>query len=333
MDLKVYVEGVLREVCGVTDNTTCEEIIVKLAQAANLPGFYILVAVYRSHEDTLSADERMGHFFQRIKDKPDNVRFVLRRLEAPSPRPDHPKLPGTGQATSLNNGVYSRWVPTAPRSHVTEPVESRNACSPRIAPPPHRSTQKAVGQHSQMPRRSTALENEWSTTNANVVSHTQVELELGDYEYLEDQLAYQEQEVELNRIRLLHLDQAIAELERANRLSSIGNTTTAVGPAAELAQLNAAPWPQLLEANRSRQTDLLKEREHHQSALDRLNAQLELAQKETSDLEAKVKHELSHLLNVLDSANAQRRQLLRSLSPTSIRPRPSPSSATDGVPV
>ncbi|CAH8538019.1 unnamed protein product [Dicrocoelium dendriticum] len=55
--------------------------------------------------------------------------------------------------------------------------------------------------------------------------------------------------------------------------------------------------------------------------------------KETSDLEAKVKHELSHLLNVLDSANAQRRQLLRSLSPTSIRPRPSPSSATDGVPV
>lgn len=306
---------------------------MKLAQAANLPGFYTLVAICRGHESTLSAEERVGRFLRRIKEKPSDVRFVLRRLEAPSPRPDCPKPVGTSFSVSLNNSPYSRSVPTTPHLRVTEPSEFRNACSPPPAAPFHHGGQPPVAQHSQIPLRFTVLENEWHASSTNAVSHTRVELDLDDYERLEDQLAYQEQEVELNRIRLLQLDQEIAELERTTRLSSIGNSTLVVGPAAELAQLSAAPWTQLLEANRSRQADLLKEHERHQSALDRLSAQLDQAQKETFDLEARVKHELAHLLNILDSANAQRRQLLRSLSPTSTRPRPSPMSATDGVPV
>ena len=33
MEVKVYVDGVPRVVCGVTDNTTCQEVVIALAQA------------------------------------------------------------------------------------------------------------------------------------------------------------------------------------------------------------------------------------------------------------------------------------------------------------
>ncbi|KAF6768572.1 hypothetical protein AHF37_12503, partial [Paragonimus kellicotti] len=101
--------------------------------------------------------------------------------------------------------------------------------------------------------------------------------ESDEYEQLEDQLAYQEQEVEFNRIRLLQLDKEIAELERANRVLAASDAF-AMGPAAELAQLAATPWPQLLEANRTRQMDLVKERERYQIPLERISAQLERTQ-------------------------------------------------------
>lgn len=69
----------------------------------------------------------------------------------------------------------------------------------------------------------------------------------------------------------------IAELEQNSRLVSGPDSGFVVGPAAELAQLAAAPWPQLLEANRARQQDLLKERERHQFAVERVTGQLEKA--------------------------------------------------------
>lgn len=64
MDLKVSIEGVLREVCGVSETTTCEEIIFKLAQAASLPGFYTLVVRYHGKEETLSPEERIVTFLR-----------------------------------------------------------------------------------------------------------------------------------------------------------------------------------------------------------------------------------------------------------------------------
>lgn len=33
MEVKVYVEGVQRIVCGVTEKTTCQEVVIALAQA------------------------------------------------------------------------------------------------------------------------------------------------------------------------------------------------------------------------------------------------------------------------------------------------------------
>ncbi|VDQ12452.1 unnamed protein product [Trichobilharzia regenti] len=66
MDIKVNIDGVLREVCGVTEGTTCEEVIFKLAQVASLPGFYTLVASIREEEVTLSPDERIINFIKEL---------------------------------------------------------------------------------------------------------------------------------------------------------------------------------------------------------------------------------------------------------------------------
>lgn len=65
MDLKVSVEGVLREVGGVVDSTSCEEIIFKLAQEEGLQGFLTLVAKLRGAETTLSPDEKILRFIRK----------------------------------------------------------------------------------------------------------------------------------------------------------------------------------------------------------------------------------------------------------------------------
>ncbi|KAF8562386.1 hypothetical protein P879_10087 [Paragonimus westermani] len=328
MDLKVYIEGVLREVCGVTESTTCEEIIIKLAQAANLPGFYTLVAVYRGREDTLSADEKLIEFFRKIRENPTTVQFVLRRLEAPSPHPSRVSAQPKSHPPSADHRSHVRQLSnTAHFAPANEAVgELRGPCSQTSAGLAGRSPQSLNNSVRQV------VETQQTSKDSNFNDHPATRFESDEYEQLEDQLAYQEQEVEFNRIRLLQLDKEIAELERANRALAASDTF-AMGPAAELAQLTATPWPQLLEANRTRQMDLVKERERYQIPLERIGAQLERAQEELTQLENKVAHELERLLTTLDSANAQRRQLLRSLSPTPIRARLPVATKTDGIPV
>ncbi|KAG5451167.1 Ras association domain-containing protein 8 [Clonorchis sinensis] len=331
MDLKVSVEGVIREVSGVTESTTCEEIIIKLAQAANLPGFYTLVAVYRGREDTLSADEKMVDFFRNLHEKPSNVQFILRRLEAPSPRPTQSQIQAKKHPSVPTQRSQSR-LPANLHYHDM----SSGAFHGPFSPPPTWNSgreQSTPAQKRPSLRRSATFEAKQVAQDARTPNSSQTAFDSDEYEQLKDQLAYQEQEVELNRIRLLRLDKEIAELEHANRLAAINDASLPVGPAAELAQLAATPWSQLLDANRARQRDLLKEHERYKLALERINTELEKTRKDALQFENKTNQELERLLATLDVANSQRRQLLRSLSPPAARTRPSASNTSDGVAV
>ncbi|VDP70921.1 unnamed protein product [Schistosoma mattheei] len=95
-------------------------------------------------------------------------------------------------------------------------------------------------------------------------------------------MAYQEQQVELNRIRLLRLDKEQSARFGGNNNNSNkdGYSTldllsgSAVGPVAELAQLAATPWSQLLDTNRARQRELLSECERHKIAIDQVDTHL-----------------------------------------------------------
>uniref|UniRef100_A0A183ALI5 RAS protein activator like 2 n=1 Tax=Echinostoma caproni TaxID=27848 RepID=A0A183ALI5_9TREM len=254
----------------------------------------------------------------------------LRRLEAPSPRPGHSQ---THQPTILHRSgdryasghIHSVNSDTPKPLNLAEPP--RPTCTnwnvtraqPAVTSPPKHILHRTLGV-------------EAPTADATQSRPPRYDSELEEYHQLEDQLAYQEREVELNRIHLLRLDKEIAELEQNTRFASSGpDSGFAVGPAAELAQLAAAPWPQLLEANRARQRDLLQERERHQMAVERVSGQLEKARDEAAQLEARVGQELSKLLSNLETANANRRQQLRSLSPPALYPRASTSTSADGV--
>ncbi|XP_016349235.1 ras association domain-containing protein 8-like [Sinocyclocheilus anshuiensis] len=57
MELKVWVDGVQRIVCGVTEVTTCQEVVIALAQAIGRTGRYTLIEKWRETERHLAPHE------------------------------------------------------------------------------------------------------------------------------------------------------------------------------------------------------------------------------------------------------------------------------------
>jgi len=59
MELRVWTDGIERVVCGVTDVTTCRDVIVALARTVRRTGRYWLVETYNGHQRRLPASERL----------------------------------------------------------------------------------------------------------------------------------------------------------------------------------------------------------------------------------------------------------------------------------
>ncbi|CAH8593889.1 unnamed protein product [Heterobilharzia americana] len=345
MDIKVNADGVLREVCGINEGTTCEEVIFKLAQVASLPGFYTLVASYREEEVTLSPDERIINFIKDTKENPANICFILRRLEAISPfSPKNPKVyppvpshQSTSRSHSQNPRTSSRWSNPQPTA------ENRDLYSNTPTSVPIQTHQFVTSKQSRNYYSDSAREPISTQLTANSISDEQSYHDVDQYNQLKDQLAYQEQQVELNRIRLLRLDKEINHLEQSARQGVKDGYSTpellsgsAVGPVAELAQLAATPWSQLLDTNRARQRELLSECERHKIAIDQVDSHLAKTKMNLSQLENQISQELNRLLNELEGYNQHRRLLLKSANSSShTRPRTinHPSDASDGVAV
>ena len=55
----MWAEGLERVVCGVTDVTTCRDVIIALARALGRTGRYWLVETYHGHQRRLSASEHL----------------------------------------------------------------------------------------------------------------------------------------------------------------------------------------------------------------------------------------------------------------------------------
>ncbi|KAH8872332.1 Ras association domain-containing protein 8 [Schistosoma japonicum] len=352
MDIKVNVDGVVRDVCGVHEGTTCEEVIFKLAQVSSLPGFYTLVVSYRDEEVTLSPEERIISFIKGTKENPSNICFILRRLESVSPfspkniKAYPPTIP-SHQPTSRSH-QQSRNPPR--RSNVLATSENKDPYpSTSISTLPIPTHQYVVS--SKQPKMYPGRESIHSPLILSSTSEDKTYHDVDQYNQLKDQLAYQEQQVELNRIRLLRLDKEINHLEQSARLGgggSINNNTnkdgggsgycksdllsgSAVGPVAELAQLAATPWSQLLDTNRARQRELLSECERHKIAIDQVDNHLTKTKMNLSQLENQISQELNSLLNELEAYNQHRRLLLKSASSGSsqTRPRTNINSASD----
>uniref|UniRef100_A0A8C7YCE8 Ras-associating domain-containing protein n=1 Tax=Oryzias sinensis TaxID=183150 RepID=A0A8C7YCE8_9TELE len=77
MEVKVFVDGVPRVVCGVTRETTCQEVVLALAQAQGQPGRYILREKFKDFERCMTPDERPLETLEKYGEQAKDVQLTL----------------------------------------------------------------------------------------------------------------------------------------------------------------------------------------------------------------------------------------------------------------
>uniref|UniRef100_UPI00398F0A26 ras association domain-containing protein 8-like n=1 Tax=Pristiophorus japonicus TaxID=55135 RepID=UPI00398F0A26 len=79
MELKVWVDGVQRVVCGVNERTTCQEVVIALAQAMGRTGRYTLKEKWKDVERLLTPDEKLLPSLSKWGQQAKDVQLILNR--------------------------------------------------------------------------------------------------------------------------------------------------------------------------------------------------------------------------------------------------------------
>ncbi|XP_005188074.1 uncharacterized protein DDB_G0292186 [Musca domestica] len=82
MELKVWVEGIQRIVCGVTVNTTCQDVVFALAHATGKVGRFTLIERWRNNERLLAPNENPLKLLLKWGEYANDVQFILQRSES-----------------------------------------------------------------------------------------------------------------------------------------------------------------------------------------------------------------------------------------------------------
>ncbi|XP_054712401.1 ras association domain-containing protein 8-like isoform X2 [Uloborus diversus] len=79
MELKVWVDGIQRVVCGVTDASTCQDVVYALAHATGQTGRFTLIEKWRNSERLLAPNEQPLKVLTKWGEYANDVHFVMRR--------------------------------------------------------------------------------------------------------------------------------------------------------------------------------------------------------------------------------------------------------------
>ncbi|KAG7483342.1 ras association domain-containing protein 8-like isoform X1 [Solea senegalensis] len=79
MELKVWVEGVVRVVCGLSLHTSCQDVVIALAQAIGQTGRYILFLKLRGNERQLVANDCPLQHLAKLGQLATEAQFILHR--------------------------------------------------------------------------------------------------------------------------------------------------------------------------------------------------------------------------------------------------------------
>uniref|UniRef100_A0A671L7Y3 Ras association domain family member 11 n=1 Tax=Sinocyclocheilus anshuiensis TaxID=1608454 RepID=A0A671L7Y3_9TELE len=96
MEVKVYVEGVQRIVCGVTDKTTCQEVVIALARALGRTGRYTLREKFKEYERNVTPDERLLESLEKYGEQAKEVQLTLKHIS-----------PSLGEETNQGSGAIA----------------------------------------------------------------------------------------------------------------------------------------------------------------------------------------------------------------------------------
>ncbi|XP_064635505.1 cilia- and flagella-associated protein 45-like [Lineus longissimus] len=79
MEFKVWVDGIKRVVCGVTEETTCQDIILALAHATGQTGRFTLLEKWRNNERFLLPQDNPLRILHKWGEYATDVHFILRK--------------------------------------------------------------------------------------------------------------------------------------------------------------------------------------------------------------------------------------------------------------
>ncbi|XP_048340521.1 ras association domain-containing protein 7 [Sphaerodactylus townsendi] len=121
MELKVWVDGIQRVVCGVSDQTTCQEIVIALARAIGQTGRYVLIQRLREKERQLLPHECPVESLAKCGQYANDVQFILQRTG-----PSLTERPSSDNAPQIPERTFVRAsLPIKPRPASTEMPRSR----------------------------------------------------------------------------------------------------------------------------------------------------------------------------------------------------------------
>uniref|UniRef100_A0A8C9T137 Ras association domain family member 8 n=1 Tax=Scleropages formosus TaxID=113540 RepID=A0A8C9T137_SCLFO len=107
MELKVWVDGVQRVVCGVTEATTCQEVVIALAQAIGRTGRYTLTEKWQGTERPLAPFESPVISLNRWGQHAGDVQLILHHTgSSPSER-----LVSDGRVRIPERTLYRQSLP------------------------------------------------------------------------------------------------------------------------------------------------------------------------------------------------------------------------------
>ncbi|XP_054880292.1 ras association domain-containing protein 8 [Poeciliopsis prolifica] len=77
MEVKVSVKGIPRVVCGVTEETTCQDVVLVLAQSLGQPGRYTLQEKFKDFERCMTPNERLLETLKKYGEQAKEVQLSL----------------------------------------------------------------------------------------------------------------------------------------------------------------------------------------------------------------------------------------------------------------
>ncbi|XP_013358377.1 PREDICTED: ras association domain-containing protein 7 [Chinchilla lanigera] len=130
MELKVWVDGVQRVVCGVSEQTTCQEVVIALAQAIGQTGRFVLVQRLKEKERQLLPQECPVDAQATCGQFANDVQFVLRRTG-----PSLAGRPSSDSCPPPERCPVRASLPPKPRAALGRESHRALGC-PRLAPSP-----------------------------------------------------------------------------------------------------------------------------------------------------------------------------------------------------
>lgn len=171
MELRVWVDGTQRVVCGVKLTTTCQEIVFALAHATQQAGRFTMIERWRNNERLLSPNEQPLVTLQRWGDHMNEVEFILRKTSSDAPSSQAP-------------------VNHIPPQHQPQPTKQQ---APAVTTT---TTDILRSNHDSEPTQQSAITNDGQGTTAGPITSSSNQQLLNDQTY--DNM-YQQRSYNLNR--------------------------------------------------------------------------------------------------------------------------------------